>query len=139
MSDDSRKNIPEDIAAYIEPYYEASFDEFPRIPKARMEFGAALRPDFTRAAEETRRIALYDGPLDKKTAQLVAFGYLLNAGLPPAIYHARAARKYGATWEELHQIVEIGFVITNGMSALNPGGEMLARLKAEEAENGGSG
>jgi 4-carboxymuconolactone decarboxylase len=125
--------IPEDIAAYIAPYYEASFGEFPSIPKARMGFGAEHRPEFTRAAEETRRIALYDGPLDNKTAQMVAFGYLLNAGLPPAIFHARAARKYGATWEELHQIVEIAFAITNGMSALNLGGEMLARLKAEEA------
>ena len=126
-------SIAEDIAAYIGPYYEDSFGEFPAIPKARMEFGAAHRPEFTRAAEETRRIAMYDGPLDKKTAQMVAFGYLLNAGLPPAIYHARAARKYGATWEELHQIVEIGFAITNGMSALNLGGEMLARLKTEES------
>jgi 4-carboxymuconolactone decarboxylase len=131
MTEDPGKP-PEDLAGYIGPYYEDSFGEFPKIPKARMEFGAVHSSEFTRAAEETRRIALYDGPLDKKTTQMIAFGYLLNAGLPPAIYHARAARKYGASWEELHQIVEIGFAITNDMSALNIGGEMLARLKAEE-------
>ena len=79
MNDQTDSGLPADIAAYIGPYYEASFDEFPEIPKARMKFGADHRPEFTRAAEETRRIALYDGPLDGKTAQLVAFGYLLNA------------------------------------------------------------
>ena len=67
MTDETKPPVPpespDDIAAYIAPYYEVSFGEFPSIPKALMAFGAERRPEFTKAAEETLRIALYDAPL----------------------------------------------------------------------------
>jgi alkylhydroperoxidase/carboxymuconolactone decarboxylase family protein YurZ len=123
--------MPKEIARYVEPYYVASFGEFPTFPRERMAFGAELSPDFTQAAEELRKQALYSDALDNKTAQLIAMALLISRASAGTYWHAKAARKYGATWAELHKVMEIA-VLMNGVSAMNEGGQALIKLWKEE-------
>lgn len=123
--------LPKDLAAFRASYAK-TFGLVPPIPDERIALGAALAPEFTRQAEKIRALALYSKVFDNKTAQLVAFALLLADGNPAAYRHALAARRFGASWAELHKIIEICFVIAGGMSCLNPGGQMLARLRREE-------
>jgi alkylhydroperoxidase/carboxymuconolactone decarboxylase family protein YurZ len=123
--------LPKEIARYVEPYYVASFGEFPTFPRERMALGAEISPQATETAEEFRRQALYSDVLDNKMAQLVAFALLVSRASAGAYWHAKAARKYGASWPELHKVMEIA-ALMNGVSAFNEGGQALVRLWKEE-------
>ena len=123
--------MPEEIARYVDPYYVASFGEFPPLPRARMTLGAEISPQFTLAAEELRKQALYSGVLDNKTAQLIALALLIGRASAGSYWHAKAALKHGATWAELHKVMEIA-VLMNGVGAMNEGGQALVRLWKEE-------
>lgn len=123
--------MPKEIAKYVDPYYVASFGEFPKFPRERMTLGAEVSPQFTLAAEELRKQALYSDVLDNKTAQLIALALLISRASAGSYWHAKAARKYGATWAELHKVMEIA-VLMNGVSAMNEGGQALVKLWNEE-------
>ncbi len=123
--------IPAEIAKYIDPYYVESFGEFPPLPSQRMALGAEIAPEFTQVAEEFRAQALYSDVLDKKTSQLLAFCLLVSRASAGSYWHAKAARKYGATWQELHKVMEIAALMT-GVGAMNEGGQALVRLWKEE-------
>lgn len=125
--------LPADIAALLAAYGE-TFGFVPPIPNDRIRLGAELDPEFTRLAEKLRARALYSDVLDDKTAQLIAFALLLATANPASYMHALAARRYGASWAELHQAAEIVCVLTSGMNGLNPAGQVVARLRREEAE-----
>ncbi len=129
MTDTS--HLPDEIAKYVEPYYVASFGEFPGLPAKRMALGAEISPAYTEAAERLRAEALYSDVLDAKTSQLMAFGLLAARASNGAYWHAKAARHYGASWEELHKIMEIATLLT-GVPAMNEGGQALVRLWNEE-------
>ncbi|NQU71769.1 MAG: carboxymuconolactone decarboxylase family protein [Rhodospirillales bacterium] len=123
--------IPDEIARYIDPYYVESFGEMPPLPAQRMALGAEIAPEFTQVAEEFRALALYSDVLDKKTSQLLAFCLLVSRASAGSYWHAKAARKYGATWQELHKVMEIAALMT-GVGAMNEGGQALVRLWKEE-------
>ena len=61
-----------------------------------------------------------------------SLGIMLSHGLEPAHHHAVAARRLGASWEELHKVVELAFHI-GGMGAAQLGCHILSRLEADEA------
>ena len=113
--------LPAELARYVDPYYVEAFGEFPEFPRKRMALGGAIAPEATAAAEEFRRQALYSDVFDKKTPQLLAFCLLVSRASAGSYWHAKAARKYGASWEELHKVMEIAALI-NGVSAMNEGG-----------------
>jgi alkylhydroperoxidase/carboxymuconolactone decarboxylase family protein YurZ len=127
--------LPVEISRYVEPYYVESFGEFPKFPRERMALGAEIAPESTEAAEEFRRHALYSEVFDKKTSQLLAFCLLVSRASAGAYWHAKAARKFGASWEELHKVMEIA-ALMNGVSAMNEGGQALVRLWNEEQDEG---
>ena len=68
---------------------------------------------------------------DVKTSQLMLFGILLALMGDAARLHAVAARRAGASWEELHAVVGLAYLF-RGMPAANLGAEVL--LKMAEAE-----
>jgi alkylhydroperoxidase/carboxymuconolactone decarboxylase family protein YurZ len=125
--------LPKKFQKYVDKTYIASFGEFPLFPNQRMALGIEHAPAFTEALEEYRMKALYEGPLDDKTKQLMAVSHLAARASAGTYWHAKAARTYGASWGELHKAVEIA-ALFNGFSAINEGGQALVRLWREEQE-----
>ncbi|MGO4330403.1 carboxymuconolactone decarboxylase family protein [Cupriavidus sp. 2TAF22] len=104
----------------------------PRIA-ARLAVTGALDPILLGMQEDVRRRAMYPTCFDTKTAQLMAFGILLVKLLDAATLHARAARRAGATWEELQAVVNLAYLY-GGMPIANRGAEIMAQLAASEIE-----
>ncbi|MBX5455433.1 MAG: carboxymuconolactone decarboxylase family protein [Thermogemmatispora sp.] len=106
----------------------------PRV-QARTDLLARLDPDFLLLQEEIRRRAMYPSCFDTKTAQLMLFGMLLVLLSDAAHLHARAARRAGATWEELNAVVNLAFLF-RGLPAGNLGAQILEQLVADEDQHG---
>jgi alkylhydroperoxidase/carboxymuconolactone decarboxylase family protein YurZ len=104
----------------------------PRI-EARLAVTGALDPDLLDLQERLRAHAMYPRCFDVKTAQLMLFGMLLMDLSDAAQLHALAARRAGATWEELQATVSLCFLF-RGLSAANRGAEILANLAKRERE-----
>ena len=108
----------------------------PRI-EARLAVTGALDPELLDLQERLRAHAMYPRCFDVKTAQLMLFGMLLMDLNDAAQLHALAARRAGATWEELQATVSLCFLF-RGLSAANRGAEILANLaKLEEKKDEG--
>jgi len=106
----------------------------PRI-EARLAVTGALDPDLLDLQERLRAHAMYPRCFDVKTAQLMLFGMLLMDLSDAALLHALAARRAGASWEELQATVSLCFLF-RGLSAANRGAEILANLAKREQESG---
>jgi len=102
----------------------------PRI-EARLAVTGALDPELLELQERLRAHAMYPKCFDIKTAQLMLFGMLLMDLSDAAFLHALAARRAGASWEELQATVSLCFLF-RGMSAANRGAEILANLAKRE-------
>jgi alkylhydroperoxidase/carboxymuconolactone decarboxylase family protein YurZ len=90
-----------------------------------------MDPDGLRLQEELRRHFMYPACFDVKTAQLMLFGILLVNLQDAAKIHATAARRAGATWEELTAVMGLVFLF-RGLSAANVGSQMLQEIAAAE-------
>jgi 4-carboxymuconolactone decarboxylase len=106
----------------------------PRIA-ARLAVTGALDPVLLRLQEDARRRAMYPACFDTKTTQLMVFGMLLAKLLDAAMLHARAARRAGATWEEMQAVVSLAYVY-GGMPVANRGAEIIGQLAASESKEG---
>jgi len=104
----------------------------PRI-EARLAVTGALDPKLLDLQERMREQAMYPKCFDVKTAQLMLFGMLLMDLSDAAPLHAIAARRAGASWEELQAVVSLCFLF-RGLSAANRGAEIMANLAKREAE-----
>jgi alkylhydroperoxidase/carboxymuconolactone decarboxylase family protein YurZ len=127
--------MPAEFAALLQTYVEM-FGVRPTLPEARFEFSSEVNPEFLRISETLRAHAFYSDVFDMKTTQLILFGMLLVEGHQAAQMHAMAARRAGASWEELHKIVELA-AATGCLKPANQGFAMLNGLRNQEA--GGSG
>ena len=103
----------------------------PRI-QARTDLLARLDPELLTMQEALRRRAMYPTCFDTKTAQLMLFGMLLMTLADAARLHAIAARRAGATWEELSAVVNLAFLF-RGLPAANLGAQIIQGIA--EAEN----
>lgn len=104
----------------------------PRI-EARINVTGALDPELLDMQERMRAHAMYPKCFDVKTAQLMLFGMLLMDMNDAAPLHGIAARRAGATWEEMQAVVSLAFLF-RGLSAANRGAELLANIAKREAE-----
>lgn len=129
--DDKIDALPPELAAFIDPYYREPFGTMPPIPLARLVHGARQDPAGTLRAEELRRDALFSDVFDKKTSQLFVVAIMAGTGSPGLPWHIRAARRYGATWEELNKVVEIA-AFFRGFGALQDGSKAVGELWQEE-------
>lgn len=131
------KPLPRDLARYRDTYVEL-FGVLPPLPGARIAFSGDVAPDYSRLMEKLRAHALSPiGDLSVKHIQLICFGMLVVEGHDAAYWHAVAARRLGASWAELHKMVELAGAITSGLGALNRGGALLQRLRTEESDKQG--
>jgi 4-carboxymuconolactone decarboxylase len=112
--------------------YITLFGAMPPLPAAKFESTAAIDPEALRLAEQQRAHAFYSDVIDIKTTQLILFGILLYAGAPPAKFHALAAQRAGATWEELQKVVELAAAVS-ASSPMNLGGSILKDLQSDES------
>lgn len=102
----------------------------PRI-EARMAITGALDPELLDMQEKMRAHAMYPKCFEVKTAQLMLFGMLLMDMSDAAQLHAIAARRAGASWEEMQAVVSLCFLF-RGLPAANRGAEILANLARRE-------
>ena len=106
-----------------------------RCRRARFEFSGDVNPEFLRISEQLRAQAFYNKSFDMKTTQLILFGMLLVEHNPVgAQQHALAARRAGASWEELHTVMELA-AATGALYPFNQGSALLNGLR--EKEEGG--
>lgn len=102
----------------------------PRI-RERVRLGLEVDPQLLDQVETLRRTAMYPRCFSVKTAQLILFGILLAQVLPAAEFHARAARRAGATREELHATAALAFLF-RGLPAFNLGAEIINKVCQDE-------
>jgi 4-carboxymuconolactone decarboxylase len=86
------------------------------------------------AQERLRNLVMYPEALDQKTVQLVLFGILHSKLSDAAKIHGLAARRAGATWQELQAVIDLAFLFT-GMSAANRGPALLDEIAAMEDQH----
>ncbi len=107
----------------------------PRI-QARTDLLSRLDPEGLRLQEETRKHFMFPSCFDTKTVQLMLFGMLLMNLQDAAKLHATAARRAGATGEELNGVVGLAFLF-RGLSAANVGAQVVQEIAAAEQTDGG--
>jgi 4-carboxymuconolactone decarboxylase len=122
--------LPEDLAQFRDSYVEL-FGSLPALPSARFEFSGEVNPDFLRTLEQLRAHAFYSDVFDIKTTHLILFGMLLVEHNAAAQMHALAARRAGASWQELHKVVELA-ATTGALGPGNQGSAMLKTLREKE-------
>jgi 4-carboxymuconolactone decarboxylase len=125
-----KDELPEDLAQFRDSYVEL-FGSLPSLPSARFEFSGEIDPDFLRTLEQLRAHAFYSDVFDVKTTHLILFGMLLVEHNAAAQMHALAARRAGASWQELHKVVELA-ATTGALSRGNQGSAMLKTLREKE-------
>jgi 4-carboxymuconolactone decarboxylase len=125
-----KKELPDDLAAFRDSYV-ALFGALPALPAARFEFSGETDPQALRLIEQLRAHAFHSDVFDIKTTNLMLFGMLLVEHHPAAQMHALAARRAGASWLELHKVVELASA-TGALAPANQGSALLKTLRDKE-------
>lgn len=124
---------PHESMAALSDSYRALLGYLPPRVESRLLVTGALDPELVRLQEEVRAHAMNPPCFDTKTAQLMIFGMLVVELSDAAVIHGIAARRAGATWEEMQAVVSMAYIF-RGVSAANRGAEMLARIAEREAQ-----
>ena len=122
---------PEALQEYRDFYTELIGFVPPRI-QARTDLLSRLDPELLRMQEEIRARAMYPECFDVKTAQLMLFGMLLVLLSDATRLHAIAARRAGATWEEMSAVVNLAFLF-RGLPAGNLGAQIIQEIAKSES------
>ncbi|HEX5416002.1 MAG TPA: carboxymuconolactone decarboxylase family protein [Chloroflexota bacterium] len=121
-----------EVEAYRAIYQDLIGFVPPRIV-ARTDLLARLDPELLSLQEAARRRAMYPECFDVKTAQLMLFGMLLMTLADATRLHAIAARRAGASWEELSAVVGLAFLF-RGLPAANLGSQIIQEIVENEAK-----
>jgi 4-carboxymuconolactone decarboxylase len=134
------ESVRDSIGEYSDPHtsfearshiYEELLGFLPPRIEARFAVTGALDPTMLDLQEKLREHGMYPKSFDVKTAQLMLFGMLLMDASDAAVLHAMAARRAGASWNELQDTVNLCFLF-RGLSAANRGAELLANIAHRE-------
>jgi alkylhydroperoxidase/carboxymuconolactone decarboxylase family protein YurZ len=120
------------VEAYRAFYRELIGFVPPRIA-ARTDLLSRLDPQLLSLEEEIRRRAMYPACFDVKTSQLMLFGMLLMTLADATRLHAIAARRAGATWEEMSAVVNLAFLF-RGLPAANLGAQIIQEIAESESK-----
>ena len=127
MADESQQ-------AQIEAFrrsYETLFGTLPPLPAAKFAFFGDVDPGALVENEAFRARAFYNERFDEKTTQLMLFAMLLVQGAGAAKWHAQAARRHGATWEDLAAVVSLATAVAS-LGPMNQGSGLLEELRRAE-------
>jgi len=131
MMSGDKKETDAELAKFRDSYVEM-FGTLPPLPAGRFAFSGDMNPEFLRDAERLRAKAFYNKSFDMKTTQLILFGMLLvEHNQIAAQAHASAARRAGASWEELHTVVELASA-TGALYPFNQGSALLNGMREKE-------
>lgn len=119
-----------EIAEFRQTYVHL-FGSMPALPGARFDFSGEVAPDWLLLIEKLRAHTFYSEVFDEKVTNLILFGMLLVEHNPAAEVHAMAARRAGASWEELHKVVELS-AATKALWPANAGSAMLKDVREKE-------
>ncbi|MDL2210320.1 hypothetical protein LJC26_05910 [Desulfovibrio sp. OttesenSCG-928-O18] len=119
--------------ADLEATYKAMVGFVPPRVRTRLSITGALDPEILVMQEKIRDHVLAPQCFDDKMVQLFVFAILLGQLNDAALVHARAARKAGASWEEMQAVIGLCYLF-RGVSCANRGAEVLAKVAMEEAE-----
>src|SRR2546427_7011109 len=125
-----KEKLPDDLAKLRDSYVEL-FGALPALPAARFAFSGEVDPEALRLIERLRAHAFYSDVFDVKTTNLILFGMLLIEHHPAAQMHALAARRAGASWQELHKVVELASA-TGALAPANASSAILKGLRDKE-------
>lgn len=96
-------------------------------------------PDTMKAFSSLAQAALADGALDPKTKELIAIGIAIAVRCDGCVaFHVKAARRHGATREELLQTIGMGIYMGGGPSMVT-GAEVLEAFDQFEEIGQGAG
>lgn len=109
------------------PIYKELIGFVPPRIQERIHLGLEVDPELLDQVEKIRANAMYPDVFDTKTTQLMLFGILLAQVLPAAEFHAQAAKRAGATREELHAVAGLAFLF-RGLPAFNIGAEIINKV-----------
>lgn len=135
MSNDPLPDVQisaEQVQAYRDVYTDLIGFVPPRI-QARTELLSRIDPELLAMQEAIRAHAMYPACFDVKTSQLMLFGILLGLLSDATRLHAIAARRAGATWEELSAVVGLAFLF-RGLPAANLGAQIIEEIAAGEGD-----
>jgi 4-carboxymuconolactone decarboxylase len=100
-----------------------------KLPSAYRRF-ADEQPGLVQAYERLSEACLTDGPLDRKSAELVKIGIAVGARLEGALHsHVRKALEAGATRDEIRHAVRLALTTVgfpSMMAALSWANDVLA-------------
>jgi 4-carboxymuconolactone decarboxylase len=119
-SQDERGNVYRELLGFVPP----------RI-RSRFQITGAIDPRMLDLQEAARTHAMYPDCFDQKTAQLMIFGMLLMDLSDAATIHGVAARRAGASWQELQAVISMCYLF-RGLPAANRGADILAELVRRE-------
>ena len=104
-----------------------NWPEFTDQTNARMAASRKAMPEgVARAFAELARNAIAPGVLDSKTKELIALAIGIAVRCDGCLaFHAKAAKKYGATREEIAEVIGVAIYMGGGPAAIT-GAEALS-------------
>jgi hypothetical protein len=103
----SKQSLGTEIERFRATYVK-TFGSMPPSPGNRFEFSGDVNPEYLVLLESVRGHAMYSEVFDKKWSQMILFAVMLGEhNFDGAAAHAAAARHYGASWKQLHKVVEL--------------------------------
>ena len=118
-----------------EEVYNRTIGQFPPEIAERVALGMDVDPELTRMFEALRIHVMEPASLDVKTVQLLLFGMMATRlASAPIRYHAAAAKRAGASREELYAVAGLS-LLTGGMRSYNEAGAAIAAaFRDDESE-----
>lgn len=132
-SDDAQRKVAE----YAQIYADLIGFVPPKIG-ARLPLSQKIDPELLELQERLREKAMYPECFDVKTTQLMLWGILLAQAGPGARWHGIAARRAGATWEELHAVAALAYLF-RGLPAMNLAAEIMGDMREDDPAEAGPG
>jgi 4-carboxymuconolactone decarboxylase len=120
-----------EIDRYLQTYREMAGFVPPRI-QARFDRLSRTNPELLLAQEKVRNLITYTDALDQKTVQLILFAVLSVQLRDAAKIHGHAARRAGASWEELQATIDLAYLF-GGVSIANHAPSILEGIAELEA------
>ena len=121
------------VAALAETYKDLLGFIPPRV-NDRLNITSVLDPQSMEMQEAIRTHAMETTCFDAKTTQIIIFAMLMMDLSDAALTHAIAARRCGASWEELQAAISLCYLF-RGLPAANRGASVLAEAMLKEQES----